>query len=204
MNSVNYKRLEKSLTDVIQEAQIKIGYDHHPITLYYPTESVARLLGTPEEDADSTERALASLSAHTADTLGAIEVTRDDKRFCFHISAEGTQYVHEQLPDPAFLRAFLQVMRGLTVSFDDILAVFHQFSDKCTARSSRATRSLTTSYTSRTAHRTATATASSWMMTVTPSITALRRRIMRRLGSKPHADMKKGRSLSVLSVLQFY
>ena len=48
MNSVNYKRLEKSLTDVIQEAQLKIGYDHHPITLYYPTESVARLLGTPE------------------------------------------------------------------------------------------------------------------------------------------------------------
>ena len=130
MNSVNYKRLEKSLTDVIQEAQLKIGYDHHPITLYYPTESVARLLGTPEEDADSTEHALASLSTHTADTLGAIQVTRDDKRFCFHISAEGTQYVHEQLPDPAFLRAFLQVMRGLTVSFDDILAVFHQFSDK--------------------------------------------------------------------------
>lgn len=130
MNSVNYKRLEKSLTDVIQEAQLKIGYDHHPITLYYPTESVARLLGTPEEDADNTEHALASLSAHTADTLGEIQVTRDDKRFCFHISAEGTQYVHEQLPDPAFLRAFLQVMRGLTVSFDDILAVFHQFSDK--------------------------------------------------------------------------
>ena len=189
MNSVNYKRLEKSLTDVIQEAQLKIGYDHHPITLYYPTESVARLLGTPEEDADNTERALASLSAHTAGTLGAIQVIRDDKRFCFHISAEGTQYVHEQLPEPAFLRAFLQVMRGLTVSFDDILAVFHP--TRCTVRSSRATRSLTTSCTSRTAHRTATATASSWMMTVMPSITALRQRIMRRLASKPHADMKK-------------
>ena len=49
---------------------------------------MARLLGTPEEDADNTEHALASLSAHTADTLGAIQVTRDDKRFCFHISAE--------------------------------------------------------------------------------------------------------------------
>ena len=96
MNSVNYKRLEKSLTDVIQEAQIKIGYDHHPITLYYPTESVARLRGTPEEDADSTERALASLSAHTADTLGASASTFPQKahsmcmnscrnpRFCVH------------------------------------------------------------------------------------------------------------------------
>ncbi len=129
MESVNYTRLEKSLTDVIQEAQVKIGYDRHPITLYYPTESVARLLGTPEDDADNTEHLLASLHQYTADTLGAVKVTRDDKRFCFHIPAEGAQYVHEKLPDPAFLRAFLQVIRGLEVTLDDILAVFHQFSD---------------------------------------------------------------------------
>ena len=129
METVNYKRLIKSLTDVMQEAQVKIGYDRHPITLYYPTESVARLLGTPEADADNTARLLADLPAHTADTLGAVEVTRDEKRFCFHIPAEGAQYVYEKLPDPAFLREFLQVMRGLEVSFDDILAVFHKFSD---------------------------------------------------------------------------
>lgn len=129
MEPVNYKRLEKSLTDVIQEAQVKLGYDRHPITLYYPTESVARLLGTPEDDADNTERLLEAFSAHTADTLGAVEITRDEKRFCFRISPEGVQYVHEKLPDPAFLRAFVQVMRGLEVSLDDILAVFHRFSD---------------------------------------------------------------------------
>ena len=66
MNSVNYKRLEKSLTDVIQEAQLKIGYDHHPITLYYPTESVARLLGTPPTHlAKSKSPAMTSASAST-------------------------------------------------------------------------------------------------------------------------------------------
>ena len=128
METANYTRLIKSLTDVMQEAQVKIGYDRHPITLYYPTESVARLLGTPEDDAAYTERLLADLPAHTADTLGAVEVTRDEERFCFHIPAEGAQYVHEKLPDPAFLREFLQVLRGLEVSLDDILAVFHKFS----------------------------------------------------------------------------
>ena len=129
MNSVNYKRLEKSLTTSSRKHssnRLRPPPDHAVLSHGIR----ARLLGTPEEDADNTEHALASLSAHTADTLGAIQVTRDDKRFCFHISAEGTQYVHEQLPDPAFLRAFLQVMCGLTVSFDDILAVFHQFSNK--------------------------------------------------------------------------
>ena len=130
MNSVNYKRLEKSLTDVIQEHRSKLATTTTRSRCIIPRNPWRVCSAHREEDADSTERALASLSAHTAGTLGAIEVTRDAKRFCFHISAEGTQYVHEQLPEPAFLRAFLQVMRGLTVSFDDILAVFHQFSDK--------------------------------------------------------------------------
>ena len=129
MQPVSYNRLEKSLTDVMQEAQLKLGYDRHPITLYYPTESVARLLGTPEEDADGTARLLASFPAHTADTLGAVEITREENRFCFRIPAEGVQYVHENLPEPAFLRAFLQVIRGLEVTLEDILAVFRQFSD---------------------------------------------------------------------------
>ena len=139
MNSVNYKRLEKSLTDVIQEAQLKIGYDHHPITLYYPTESVARLLGTPEEDADNTEHALRFPFPRTPPTHLAQSKSPAMTSASASTFPQKAQYVHEQLPDPAFLRAFLQVMRGLTVSFDDILAVFHQFSDKvhCEARGQR-------------------------------------------------------------------
>ncbi len=64
MNSVNYKQLEKSLTDVIQEAQLKITATTTTRSRCYPTESVARLLGTPEEAQDNTEHALASFPPH--------------------------------------------------------------------------------------------------------------------------------------------
>ena len=57
---------------------------------------------------------------------------RDGERFCFHVPAEGAEFVHEKVPDSGFLRAFLAVMSGLEVSLDDILAVFHRFSDSVT------------------------------------------------------------------------
>lgn len=108
-----FDRLHGSLVGVIQEAQTKIGYDRHAITFYYPASSVAHMLGT-KEDAD------------------AVEVVRDGERFCFHVPAEGAEFVHEKVPDSGFLRAFLAVMSGLEVSLDDILAVFHRFSDSVT------------------------------------------------------------------------
>ena len=32
-NNQGYDRMLKNLADVVQEAQLKIGYDRHPITL---------------------------------------------------------------------------------------------------------------------------------------------------------------------------
>ena len=111
MQNYDYSRLHSSLVGVIQEAQAKIGYDRHAITFYYPASSVAHMLGT-KEDADAVEQALAGFSAFAQPTLGAVEVVRDDERFC------------------GFLKAFLAVVSGLEVSLDDILAVFHRFSDE--------------------------------------------------------------------------
>ena len=57
MQNYDYSRLHSSLVGVIQEAQAKIGYDRHAITLYYPAASLAHMLGT-KEDADAVEQAL--------------------------------------------------------------------------------------------------------------------------------------------------
>lgn len=122
-----FDRLHGSLVGVIQEAQTKIGYDRHAITFYYPASSVAHMLGTAE---DAVERALRGFAAHEAPTLGAVEVVRDDERFCIYVPAEGVEYVHEKVPDSGFLKAFLAVVSGFEVSLDDILAVFHRFSDE--------------------------------------------------------------------------
>ncbi len=129
MQNYDYSRLHSSLVGVIQEAQAKIGYDRHAITFYYPAASLAHMLGT-KEDADTVEQALRGFAAFAQPTLGAVEVVRDDERFCIYVPAEGAEYVHEKVPDSGFLKAFLAVVSGLEVSLDDILAVFHRFSDE--------------------------------------------------------------------------
>lgn len=126
-----FARLHSSLVGVIQEAQTKIGYDRHAITFYYPAASVAHMLGTAE-DADTVEQALRGFDAYEEPTLGAVEVVRDGERFCFHVPAEGAEYVHEKVPDSGFLKEFLAVVSGLEVNLDDILAVLHRFSDDVT------------------------------------------------------------------------
>ena len=112
MQNYDYSRLHSSLVGVIQEAQAKIGYDRHAITLYYPAASLAHMLGT-KEDADTVEQALSGFSAFAQPTLGAVEVVRDDERFCIYVPAEGAEYVHEKVPDSGFLKAFLAVVSGL-------------------------------------------------------------------------------------------
>ena len=128
-NNQGYDRMLKNLADVVQEAQLKIGYDRHPITLYYPAESVARQLGCAE-DADAVGQALAGFGAYSAAKMGAIDVARDDKRFCFRISADAVGYIHENIPESGFLRDFLGVMCGLEVTLPAIEAVFRKYSDK--------------------------------------------------------------------------
>lgn len=196
MQNYDYSRLHSSLVGVIQEAQAKIGYDRHAITFYYPASSVAHMLGT-KEDADAVEQALAGFSAFAQPTLGAVEVVRDDERFCIYVPAEGAEYVHEKVPDSGFLKAFLAVVSGLEVSLDDILAVFHRFSDEVVCEKSRAAMSSTTSFTSKTASRTATATASSSKRTAVRPTTASFARITKRSASDTEKRWSKRRSFSV-------
>ena len=195
MQNYDYSRLHSSLVGVIQEAQTKIGYDRHAITLYYPAASLAHMLGT-KEDADTVEQALSSFSAFAQPTLGAVEVVRDDERFCIYVPAEGAEYVHEKVPDSGFLKAFLAVVSGLEVSLDDILAVSIASRMRSSARKSRAAMSSTTSFTSKTASRTATATASSSKRTAVRPTTVSFARITRRSasdGPENHRSVHRGR-----------
>lgn len=41
---MNFKELEQNLVDVIQEIQIKLGYAENSVGLYYPLESLNRML----------------------------------------------------------------------------------------------------------------------------------------------------------------
>ncbi len=131
-NSINYNALERNLFDIIQEAQIKIGYDRHEMKLYYPVESVNHLLDT-ELSGDALTDALRAFCETERDKLGAVTFSYGEERISFQIPAEGVQYVHEKVADNGFLRALIDAV-SKPCTIDDILRVFHAYSDRVVCR----------------------------------------------------------------------
>ena len=133
-NIMNFEALKKNLIDVIKESQIKIGYSNTPIGLYYPLSSLNCFLGTTSDASEMTDL-LADFADYAEDTLGRIEISNDDDRFCIKVPKEGVTYVHENVEDSGFLREFIGLVstHGKQITLDDILDVFRKYSDcvKC-------------------------------------------------------------------------
>lgn len=118
--------LLKNLTDVLLESQIKLGFTDNPVSLYYPLDSLCRMLGI-SADAGEVDAILASLPDIP---LGRIAVTRNGERYGLTIPAEGVRYVHEHVRDSGFLTEFIHLLashhHGITI--EEILAVFRKYS----------------------------------------------------------------------------
>lgn len=68
-----YQKLEQNLIDLIKEEQIKLGYQKETIRLYYPADSLLRLLGK-ELSIEELQQELEWFGAHT-EYLGTVTVS---------------------------------------------------------------------------------------------------------------------------------
>lgn len=120
---MDYKRLERNITDNIKEAQIKLGFDGRPMSLNYTENSLKNLLST---DGD-IKSALENFSAYVSERLGGITFHEIKNGFCITISAEGTSYVNG-LDGFEFIAELVDTVRRHGISFDDVTAVFRKYS----------------------------------------------------------------------------
>ena len=131
---MNFEPLRKNLIDVIKESQIKIGYSNTAVGLYYPLSSLNILLDT-NYDMNEMESVLLKFSDFTKGTLGELEITSDEQRFCIRVPAQGVTYVHKEAPDNKFLCEFISLLgdHSKKVNIDMILDIFKKYSDdvKC-------------------------------------------------------------------------
>lgn len=124
---IDCQPLLQSLTDMIQEAQIKMGYSRNPMRFYFPADSFSRLLGISEAptDAQRTE-----ICAAAADTLGSIQIVQDGARWMVSIPAEGIEYVHLHAPENPFLTELIGILQhqDAQTALSDIPAIFRKYS----------------------------------------------------------------------------
>lgn len=125
---MNYTKFEQNIIDVIKEEQIKLGYRRESIRLYYPLQSLNRLLGT-SLDTEAMQHALEDYFNSGKSTLGKVEAYYKAERFCFIIPEDGVEYVHKNMPEKEFLRDFINAVGQHGCTIEQLLDVFHQYSD---------------------------------------------------------------------------
>lgn len=127
------KKFEQNIYDTVKEWEIKIGYRSEAIQLYYPEESLTELLDVTKEQ---LPRAIAGFQKQVQRSLGQIEIyeTKEEGRYCVQIPAKGTDYIHRNVPEPAFLKAFLEVITSPGRRLKDVEAVFRLFSPEFTIK----------------------------------------------------------------------
>ncbi|MDF2908752.1 MAG: hypothetical protein K0R34_4073 [Herbinix sp.] len=127
---MNYDMLEKVICDAIKEEQIKLGYEKETIRLYYPMHSLAHIL---EEDIAETGRmdeALSVFAVRVESKLGKVQISHDSDRYCILIPPAGAAYVNENYSNNPFLVTFIDTIRKHDCTIEQILEVFHSFSDQ--------------------------------------------------------------------------
>ncbi len=119
-----FKALDKSIWDSVKEEQVKLGYRKEVIRLYYPIDSVERML-----DGEVTAL-LDEFRAAERDTLGDIKISCDGERYCFRLPEEASEYVHEHTASSGFLYDFIDIIGRHGISIEDVKAVFIKYSDR--------------------------------------------------------------------------
>lgn len=129
---MNFERLEKNLTDIIAEQQIKLGYRRERVELYYPAASLNHLLGIDGCIMDIYD-AFDEFAANVFPRLGKLEISNKKDRFCIVIPPEGSAYVHGLLEAGDikginFLKDFLAMISRHDLTIEDVVSVFRRYS----------------------------------------------------------------------------
>lgn len=118
--------LERNICDTVKEWQIKIGYSEEKMELYYPEDSLMKLVHVSSEE--ELKDALTQFITDTKERLGTVAISESDGRFCIEVPKEGTRYIHEHIPDSPFLKAFLKTVVRYDCTLKNIREVFQEFS----------------------------------------------------------------------------
>lgn len=125
---MEFDRLEKNITDVIKEQQLKLGYRSEVVRLYYPLLSLNRLLGT-DLDIEGMKDALARFVEEVQDKLGKIDITNNGDRYCFRFPEKTSEYIQSILSDDEFIAVLINKVGAQGCTIEDIIGLFKRYSE---------------------------------------------------------------------------
>lgn len=105
---MNTNRLIKNILDQVKEAQLKLGFARETVRLYYPVSSLNQLLHTEASSAKEMRELLEHADLFH-DLPGTPAFRTHAGRLEIGVPPETVCYVHEEIPEPAFLKALIEL-----------------------------------------------------------------------------------------------
>lgn len=123
---MTFDRLEKNICDNIYEAQLKLDYDHRPMSLNYTNSSLCHLMGI--NDSAQLPQLLEKFADSVAQKLGKLTFHSTKNGFCITIPSEGTAYVNAQSSGYGFMKRLVEAVRD-HADTEKILGIFREASE---------------------------------------------------------------------------
>ncbi len=125
---MTYENLVQNMIDMLAEQQLKLGYAAGTFRLYYPLQSLNRLLHVRLDEKEMLS-ALSDRSVSENERLGPVAIEANHGRFCFSFPSTAQDYIQTHMGEHAFLRELIQTLSREGTTMDDVLAVFFRHSD---------------------------------------------------------------------------
>ena len=124
----NFIELEKSIVDMLKEAQVKIGFSKEEIRLFYQLSSLNNILGI-KYGAEEMKGLLNDFVRYSKDRLGDILISEQGERFCFNIPVKGVVYAHENTAKDEFIKELVDIIKHHGCTMEEIKNLFLKKSD---------------------------------------------------------------------------
>ncbi len=124
-----YEKLWKNLIDTMKEQQLKIGFFDGEVRLYYPLVTLNHFFGATDTQEEMCQR-LAKHPKKWEETLGKMQVSAKDERFCFLIPKEGSEYVRDHSKPDEFIAQLISLVGAHGTTMEQIRDLFYQKTDK--------------------------------------------------------------------------
>ena len=125
-----YKKLERSLTDNIAEAQAKLGYSKNTMQFYYPLRTLNHFFNSAWKS-DEMDKALQGFIDFIAPRFGETKIEYKEHRFCFYLSEDAPTYVHEHKEKNEFIFELIQLLLKPDTSLDTVISFFKEWDKNC-------------------------------------------------------------------------
>ncbi|MDO5559507.1 MAG: DUF3877 family protein [Oscillospiraceae bacterium] len=125
---MNTAKLERHLSDMILEAQLKMGYESNTMLFNYSFTSLKNITGC-DCSIEEMNTKLEEFTDEISDRFGKIQITQSGSMFCLKVPPKGADYVHDNITPSEFLKEFIAVLGKWGTRELDIIQVFRKYSE---------------------------------------------------------------------------